>query len=54
MMLMTAKISLILFLKNSGFEGSPIMLMKPDRMDAVSGVAARNKTIIQIRPQEAF
>ena len=49
----TAKISLNLFLKKAGRGGSPIIFKSPERMDDVRGVAARNRTIIQIIPQDA-
>ena len=53
-MVITAKISFTLFLKNVFLMGKSKILEKPALSDAVRGVAAKNKTIIHRTPQLAF
>ena len=50
----TAKISFILFLKKVFLLGEPKILAKLVLSDAVKGVAAKNKTMIHRAPQLAF
>jgi len=50
----TANISLILFLKKVFLLGRPRILAKLFLSDAVSGVAAKKRTIIHKTPQLAF